>query len=170
MSRLRGMIYTIDMALSLTLFMAALIIALLFLYRHGISHDYTSTDADLLIETLLSQGIPENWSSTTIISPGLLSSNGALSIEKFREIQNISYEDLKLLIGVRSEFFFYIHNSTSGIMINNTCGYGYTDIMPYNCSPIDAIISLNPSRIARRDAIIAIPPNMAYLTIYTWKK
>jgi len=42
--------------------------------------------------------------------------------------------------------------------------------MPYNCSPTDAIISLNPARIARRDAIIAIPPNMAYLTIYTWKK
>ncbi len=165
-------IFTIDLVISIIIFLSAFLILLYYLNTHISSK--TTYEIDKIAEQLLSEGIPKDWYNmsnanvTSIVSIGLLTKN-KLDINKFVALLNLSYDNVKYILGVKSDFFFYFRNASSGIEIyNGTCGFGHTAIMPYNCSPLQAIQELNVSYIYRRDLIVAHPPHLIYLTLFTW--
>ena len=163
----RRAIYTLDMTISLILFITVLLLALSYISRIHTTSDSTMMDADKIVSILDSEGTPPYWNASLVVFPGLLTNN-SLDKNKFLMITTIDYSKLKSLLGVTNDFFFYIHNST-GIKINNTCGYGAKELMPYNCSPLSKILIMEAKNIARRDITIAMPPQIVYLTVFVWE-
>jgi len=62
-----------------------------------------SYDAKILADALVTQGYPSNWTETNVQRIGLMGKNG-INDSKVLRYKNISYEDTKELLNLRSEY------------------------------------------------------------------
>jgi len=71
---------------------------------------------DYLIETILSEGYPQNWNTSNFIKIGILT-NGRVNNTKLNNFYNLTKENYKLVkesFGIPYDFFFYLEE-TEGI-------------------------------------------------------
>ncbi len=166
MGKRKGAIITIDLFLSITLFIVAIL--LVFRYLNTLNPTMSDKDMDQLILAINSPGIPNDWNTSNVILPGLID-DGKLNTSKWNSLITLNYSLAKSLIGINNDFFIYLHNSSSSIMINNTCGYGDPRVMAFNCSPLIGINGLNPSFIDHQDIVINMDSRLIYLSLYVWR-
>ena len=119
----------LDLIFAITIFIGMLV----FLYLHifNISFDRQDTFNTLLYEgkvigdSLLSEGFPQDWSGTNVVSIGILS-NGEIDETKLEKFYNLSvsdYQKTKSLFNVANNYYIFFDMPIT-IGGNNVTGIG----------------------------------------------
>jgi hypothetical protein len=76
-------------------------------------------DAQRLTESLLSEGIPKNWTEGNVISIGVLSEDNAIDLNKIETLKNLTivdYDKTKFIIGLKSDYIIHFEGATGSII------------------------------------------------------
>lgn len=139
---MRGQIWSFDYAVSLFIFVSVLIL-ILFYWSYASTETVTQiqleqiedralTASDLLIR---SQGVPSNWTTSTVLSIGLAGEEKILNRTKLLAFEQLNYNTSKVVLGVGSYDFFFqlLHANGTVVSINGTA-------MTVGLSPTNASI------------------------------
>lgn len=115
-------------------------------------------------ESLLTTGMPTNWTKDNIIIPGIVNDQ-RLNITKLEEFEKLDYELSKTLLNTKSEFLFYFKNATEIINISN-CSYGYNINYTAGCQP--NIQNIDMENLVHTDRYIIHNGEIISMRILTW--
>ncbi|GEM_PF-964904 len=116
---LKGQLNSLDLMLAIVIFVFLLSYVVLFRFVDVLDLDKSLTknkleaDALSLSDILLkSQGVPYNWekNSSNVQMIGLASSPNVLNSEKLQMFTNMSYINATQLLGLSSQFYFYVED------------------------------------------------------------
>jgi len=125
----KSQMWYMDFIIGLTIFTMILILS----FRY-MGDDYIIQTRDkqslvhtskLFSESLMSEGIPQNWTEATVTNPGILSNN-KLNLTKLELLNNITlnnYDYIRSLFELKSEFLFYFTDTNDNII--NLTNYTY---------------------------------------------
>ncbi|MGM5485252.1 MAG: hypothetical protein ACQEP1_05270 [Nanobdellota archaeon] len=108
----RAQSWYIDYTLSLALFIIAV---LLFLYYMPEGNtDNTPADSGILSDTLMTEGIPEDWNTTNLTTPGLITDN-KLDRNKLDMLRDLGYNESRAYLPISSDYLIYFENGLEGL-------------------------------------------------------
>jgi len=130
---MKAQIWSTDFVMSAVIFLLALGL-ILFAWNYtstsisqrnelGSAENIAMMVSDALIRT---PGIPENWNSSTVISPGLASRENVLDSTKVDAFINMSYEYTKTLLGLERYHFCFRLLDPNGSLMQNEHGQNLT--------------------------------------------
>jgi len=132
---LKSQLWYFDFILGLTIFTLILLVS----YRY-IGNSYVISGKDVnsvmsesnkLSETLMTSGLPTNWTQDNVVSIGIVTDNvlNITKLDQFKNMTNSDYTNVKNMFGLRSEFIVFFHDK-DGNLLNVTdqeyIGSGYT--------------------------------------------
>lgn len=107
----RGQAWGFDLSVAVMLFVAALVA----FYLYALSYDnrQTSTASDLEVEaraiasSLLSEGVPENWESNTVVKIGLTSNKrlNETKVARFKDLAETDYGRLQGIFNTNRDWY-----------------------------------------------------------------
>lgn len=116
-------IWYFDFIMGVTIFTLILIVAFRFvtsdLYIPGKETNAVLTEARRVSETILTSGIPVNWSEDTVLIPGIIDEGNVLNITKLEKLINMtnkSSNKVKQLFGIKSDFLVYFEDMDNNIL------------------------------------------------------
>jgi hypothetical protein len=125
------------------------------------------SDAERISETFMSEGAPINWTNETVIKPGLLTDK-KLDENKFRNLTNMSYQEVRGLFNTRYDFFIYIHNSTLPYrVLNDTFKFG-DPLVTVNASGSVNLTELEYENLIKMDRFIVVNDSINFLVVFVW--
>lgn len=109
----------IDLVIAMTIFSIAIII--FFLYSINFAGYETTEfksldyDAEIIADSILSSGSPENWTTNNVIIPGILSNN-KINQTKLNNLKTLTstqqgYQSIKLKFSTKYDFYFFLNNA-----------------------------------------------------------
>lgn len=113
----KGQVFSIDFSLGMLITIAALISVVLFLPKNT---QPFIMDAER-ISLLMTEGVPSDWNTTTLIVPGFLS-NGRFNESKIAAFEALSVQAQKSLLGVQSDFSIRMRQNGTNISLCTSCG------------------------------------------------
>ncbi len=153
--RKKGQLNSVDMIMASVVIVILLVFAMVFWFNGILSAqnnikkngmEYTAISiSDILLK---SPGLPSNWTNNTanIQMLGLATSSNVLSSSKLSNFTNISYSNAKNLLGVTSEFYFYVED-LNGSRLYET---GNSSISGNNIVAITRFAILNNKKVRMR--------------------
>lgn len=114
-------------------------------------------------DTLMSEGYPDQWNTTTVVRLGLLTGN-ELNKTKLEQAQALPYDDLRAALNGVTNIYWYYANKTN--IINLTaCGYGDPSILTNAaCEP-----TINEEgNIVRMDRFVTYNNTILRMVVLTW--
>lgn len=167
-------IWYIDFVLALTLFIITLLISLRYITNnYMISVKDTSpllVEADKVSQSLLTAGIPDNWTAEYVTSIGIAPEN-ILNLSKAEAFYNLSindYEHTKFLLGIKSDFMVYFVDKNETIInLTNSSFITKANYSIQNITGLDPgeLVTLNRYIVYRHDDISEI----ANMRIILWQ-
>jgi len=119
----KSQIWYFDFIMGVTMFTLILIVAFRFvttdLYIPGKETSVILTEARRVSETLLTPGIPGNWSEDTVFIPGIIDEGNVLNLTKLEKLINMtnkSSNKVKQLFGIKSDFLVYFEDKEGNIL------------------------------------------------------
>jgi len=162
--------YSLDLIISVVIILTA--ISALFLNFYTKNYEY-SDNVENSIDILLQEGYPENWNSTNVLIPGILT-NKTLNDTKFLSLKEIGYDRLRALLGLNNDYFIILRNITGGVALKtnpNVCGYGLDKLLQYNCSPELLEKEIHKYKdVSQAKRVIAYPPILVEIVLYSFKE
>lgn len=152
----------IDLTIAMTIFSIAIVT--FFLYSINFA-GYETTEfkqmnyeAEIIVNSILSPGSPENWTTENVIVPGILTNEkiNKTKFENFQELTNTQerYQLIKQKLNTNYDFYFFLKDDELN-------GAGKPEIDPHS------ITSSNLIKITRF-TIYENKPQTVYL--YLWKE
>lgn len=162
----RGQVWSTDFIVGLMLFLFVILVSTKILMDMGLNTDdsYVYRDAVYISGSLLSAGYPTNWTNETVIIPGIADDN-RLNLTHLSHFQNLTYEKTTQLLHIKSDYIFFIRNSTNILNISQ-CVYGYNLTTDENCTPI--LSTEKYARLVTIDRLIIYNSTVATMTVYAW--
>ena len=149
---------------------------------------YTSDNFDVLLKeseytsnALLSAGYPYNWTNSTIIRLGLVTSN-TIDSQKLASLYNMDYQTSKKYLNANYDYFFFLtYNNTILNIFNmanstnssvNVCGYGYSGVNQsyYNGTCHVSVSGLNYAKLVKFNRLVVFNNSITTLNLYMWSK
>ncbi|MFT4309240.1 MAG: hypothetical protein ACMXYL_02015 [Candidatus Woesearchaeota archaeon] len=166
---MKGQSNFVDFIIALGIFLIILFVFISFNQSNKI--DYSMTGEALMIsDSLLSPGIPSNWTETEYYRPGLLEDN-KLSTEKWEMFYNIMITNssgLKSKYTLLSDFMIRIGKYNGGVFTEIDVG-GISHITTdSDVNPLD-IVNMHFDRIDRMERIIAYNGTLVIMEVIVWK-
>ncbi|MFP4567575.1 MAG: hypothetical protein ACLFN8_01395 [Candidatus Woesearchaeota archaeon] len=119
-------------------------------------------DADHISSLFLSEGMPDNWSNSSVLSVGLMS-DGRVDLNKMGEYDLLTYNNVKSLLGVSSEFLFYFENSSGMMLVDGLCYRGFVE----GCGDFKSFITYNDLATSRR--IVVLDSSIVELVVVVFR-
>jgi hypothetical protein len=158
-----------DYIIGLLMFIGMLLISVNMMLSMSNKDNYEPVyrEAIHISDILMSDGVPNNWNSTTVITPGLLriDSESRINNTKLASFNSIGYARTKTLFRSDHEYLFFFRNSTR-IINMSSCIYGYPISVDENCTPM--LTSLNYNNLAKIERVVIINSTVVTMVIYTW--
>lgn len=155
----RAQAWGLDLIIASSLFMIALVLFYFYSINYsneaGKSYDDLIYQGNVVANTILSEGFPENWTDSTVVVPGVLVDGRIddFKLELFYNLTNNNYNRTLKLLNANYNFFM---NLSTGIIINGN----YVDGI--------GTLSANPDNLIRIDRFIIYKNNPAVLSLYIW--
>jgi hypothetical protein len=163
----KGQIYFTDYMIAILIF--ALFTTMYFVFEPNLV-DNTGHDKELLLEakaistSLLSKGIPNNWTEYDVIRVGLKNDDQSINETKlirFFNATDLRYDEIRSLLNVKNEFMVYMLNQNGdrikvdvgGTMMNETGNF-----------------SLDAKKVSKITRIVAYNNSLNELVVITWNK
>ncbi len=125
-----------------------------------------SREVDLVSSALMSEGFPINWTSSSVILPGLLRNN-RLDHDKLAEFDSIDYARSKALLHVRGDYFFYFKDSSGVMNVSGKCIRGY-EVSGCEVPSVNSIASSHTDR-AWTERILVVDSRIVSLVLVVWR-
>ena len=125
-----------DILIASMLFLLAIILFYFYTLNNSPESEETyqalSYDGDIIADVLLSPGYPENWDSSNVITPGILTGNkiNDTKLENFYNLAQTNYEKSKSLFNTR--YNYYVNLSVPIIINTQIDGIGNKPVEPKN--------------------------------------
>ena len=110
-------IWYFDFIMGVTIFTLILIVAFRFvtsnLYIPGKETNTILSEANVLSDSLLTPGVPANWTQDLVEIPGIVDENNALNITKLGYLVNLTNNNsnhVKNLFDITSDFLIYFED------------------------------------------------------------
>lgn len=147
----KGQIISVDLIVSITIFVSVFTIALLVSnraidqlktsYEISLMNKKIQRISDVLVRT---SGLPEDWNETNVISLGLAESENILNYTKILRLKNMDDYKIKAILGLEGyNFFMNFTNITDG---NFPEGSIFLGIVPGNARtiiPIERVVLID---------------------------
>ena len=157
-----------DYLAAFLMFFFLLIISISLLSSIDAKSDYEdiSREVDLVSSALMSEGFPINWSSSSVILPGLLKNN-RLDYDKLAEFDSLGYARSKALLHVRGDYFFYFKDSSGVMNVSGKCVRGYD----FTGCEVPSVSSVAPSHTDRAwtERIIVVDSKIVSMVLVVWR-
>ena len=123
-------------------------------------------EAEIIGNTLMTEGHPENWTYSNVNKIGIRSGN-EFDKDKIKKMKNLTYYQMKTLFGIQAEFFISFKNINNQLIdIDGKYGIGHINanatINGVNLDNVDYTDLTQLTRISR------IEKNPIKMEIYTW--
>ncbi len=119
----KNQIWYFDFIMGVTIFTLILIIAFKFVtsnfYIPGKETNNVLSEAEKLSETLLTMGIPTNWTEDTVLIPGVVDKGNILNTTKLQYLINLTNKNsnkVKNLFGIKSDFLVYFEDKEGNVL------------------------------------------------------
>ena len=136
----KSIIWVSDFILGLTMFTAAIVLSTVYM-RNNFIFDKVGTNeltfsANSLSETLMREGIPNNWNKTRVVQIGISNPDYSLNKTKLKALKNLSqdnYENSKKLLGTKYNYLIYFKdNNNNSLEIESNTYFGHPDYNEFN--------------------------------------
>jgi hypothetical protein len=155
----RAQAWGLDIIIASGLFMIALILFYFYAINYsneaGKSYDDLIYQGNVVADTILSEGFPEDWTNSTVIVPGVLV-EGRIDDSKLELFYNLTNNDYNRTLKLLNTNYNFFMNLSTGIVINGN----YVDGI--------GTLSANPDNLIRIDRFIIYKDNPAVLSLYIW--
>ena len=133
MSTKKAQVWTTDFALSMLIFVIALILfgraAMNLSTVTGEKIDSLMKEGRLIADSLTSQGYPSNWTTSDVKKIGLISEGKTIEKNKLQMMANMTYEQTRKLFGLKYDYFiFFISEDGKLANITPKLGIGHPDV------------------------------------------
>ena len=129
-------------------------------------YDDINREVDLVSNSLMSEGFPVNWNSSSVILPGLLKNN-RLDYDKLDEFDSLGYSRSKALFHVRGDYLFYFKNSSGIMNVSGKCFRGYE---LSGCSVPDvSVFAPGHTDRAWTERIILVDSQIVSMVVVAWR-
>lgn len=123
----KSQLWYLDFIFGITLFVVILLVAFKFIAETGTSRESQSfSQADMAAKAIFSRGIPKNWTTEDVLSPGIVSDDSSLNLTKLAGLQDLctnDYDRARLILGIGSDFIIYFENLDGNVL--NLTGQEY---------------------------------------------
>ena len=169
-----------DVALSIILFTAACIIAfgiVMNSFSQGSEFSEVRSDASKISEFLMSDGIPSDWNQSSIIRPGILTSNriNHTKVQAAMALSNSSYSLMQASLQTGHDFAVTVEDRNGqmisfdgycvigkqGSITNGTNSSGYCNTPVFN--------SISSSNLAKITRIAIYNSTLVRVKVYVWE-
>lgn len=123
----RGQAWGLDVTIAAMIFLTGIIVFYLYVINYktseGIEIEEARFEADLIAASILSEGTPTDWDSSSVTKIGILSGEkiNETKLAQFHALATTQYERTKQLFGTRYNYFI---NSSEPFIINNNAESG----------------------------------------------
>jgi hypothetical protein len=161
----KGQIWGLDLIIALIIFIIGLASFFFFYlnYSSDMSDNYQSLtfDGNAIADSILSEGSPQNWNSSNVVSIGILSGNeiNNTKLGNFQYMAVHDYQSTKAIFNTKYDYFFFLEFNLS-IGNSSVIGIGKPGVNP---SAINAANLIKINRIT----VINSKPVGAY--VYVWE-
>lgn len=171
----KSQIWYMDFVMGVTIFTLIVILAFKFLsdttYIPGKETNYVLIDSDKISNSLLTPGVPPNWTQEYVVAIGIMSKSNVLNTTKLDFFKNMTikdYENVKYLFGVESDFIIFFENNNTLINITNQTFIGKPGIT------LSSLYATNPeNRLTISRYVVYRHDNIAdiiSLKVLTWQE
>jgi hypothetical protein len=151
-------------------YMVAMVIfslAILIYFEYGAnssenSLSYLETDSKYISSSLVSEGIPNNWTSNPLKIG--VADDYKLNETKWQAFHNLGYNTSKNIFATRFDFYVMVKDAGNVIRIDDLDGIGNPN---YNSSTIKNIDAKN---LIRTERFIVYQNRIMSLVVYLWEK
>ena len=162
---IKGQMWYSDFILAVTIFTLVLVLSFKYIttdyFISGQDTNIVLSDVTRLSETLLTPGIPHNWTEDYVVMIGV-TSNNILNSTKIDMLKNMSinnYAQVKSTLGLKSDFLLYFENNTGHeINITNQTYIGKPGLTKQDVQTLapDNVITVNRYSVYKHDNISEI--------------
>ena len=159
-----------DYVLGLFLFIVAAVLAIKILSNMSLTSTFDTVrdDGNALSQQLMSEGIPSNWTGSTLIELGLLT-QGKLNITKWQAFAAMNYSATKLYFDIRSNYLVLItlaNTTGQNMSVITPCSAGMNLSVGSACTTIPVFI--DSQNVVRVNRLVGFNGSLLALTVYTW--
>jgi hypothetical protein len=115
-------LWYLDFIFAVTMFTLILIMGFRYIANShlipGKETDSVLLEADIISQSLMTSGIPVNWTVDYVIVPGITTHN-ILNLTKIESLKNLTcsnYTHLKYMMGIKSDFIIYFEDQNRTIL------------------------------------------------------
>jgi len=148
--RKKTQIWYLDFIIGISIFTLMLIMAFRYtslkLSDNEAEQGRVWSDAQRLAESLLSEGVPKNWTAEEVISIGILSETSVVDTIKVERLKNFTlenYDRTRFVLGLRSDYIIYFENINDEILNITNQSYigkpGFTVQDVFDSKPTDEL-------------------------------
>jgi hypothetical protein len=120
------------------------------------------SEAILLSEILLSEGIPTDWNQINVIQPGIIKNN-RIDEEKVHKLKEIDYNSLKVLYPLRYDYYVYFENKDGLVLVNGSYGFGKPGITKENLLSLES-----PKNLVRISRVSIYNSSIVRMVVLVW--
>lgn len=121
-------------------------------------------DSRLITTNLLSQGSPNNWTTSNVTIIGIID-GGQINTNKLKNLSNLTYQDTKTLFKTRYDFYLFFENkTTSPVTIGQVTGVGKSGVNSTNLNDL-----IKPSKIYQTTRLVVYNNQIIRMVLYIWQ-
>ncbi|MBU2634332.1 MAG: hypothetical protein KJ674_03735 [Nanoarchaeota archaeon] len=159
----KSQLWSIDFLLGTFIF----ILMMVFLYSYVTNLSQTDNnlirDSEVISNSLLSEGYPQNWDEDNVNKIGLFS-NKKLSETKLNNFSQLDYEETKSLFKIFNDYYIYFVDENNEVfVIENIQGVGKSGVNSTNIKEVE-----NPKNIVKTDRIIVYNNTILRMVLHVW--
>ncbi len=129
-------------------------------------------DAEMISETLISGGYPDDWNADNVQRLGLTDNNYRLNTTKLGYVANLSYFDRKYLFGTTFDYYIALQYMDGSLLnITNMSGFTTLDLNPeggIGLYGLETMGSTNPDHMVKKERYLIYNSSTIKLLIFLW--
>lgn len=166
----RGQIWGLDLITALLIFFMGLFFFYFYILTPSNDSqpvlDKLSREGNFIADKLMSEGVPSNWTTSTVIEPGIVDDNkvNETKASMFYNLSLSDYTSLRHKFKTDYDFYFYLSEpiNVSEIFVD---GIGKPGINRTNLREV-----ANPENIVRVERVVLYNNKLTKLNIFVWGK
>ena len=148
------------------------IIAILIFYKYSINLSNEEevalkeqiTDAKILSNYLMSEGLPDSWNTTNVILVGLTDDNYKINGSKLRNFSQLDYTTTKSIFSIINDYYvFFEDKNGNGFSIDGIQGVGKPGVNRTNLNSTE-----DPDNIIQVFRFVIYNSTIIKMGIYVW--
>lgn len=127
-------------------------------------------DAESISSTLMTSGIPSNWTPDYVSAVGLTDGSYRLNATKASMLMNTSYNVTNAMFGTNANYIIFFKDKNGNVLLFDRCAFSNSGIVGQNISlyTCENITAPNATQIVTAERLLFYDSGIIKLTVYAW--